>query len=92
MVSKSAAVNRAFHRFLARLERTIRPERVILFGTRARGDHRGTSDFDLLIVSKSFRGVAQSVFQPASRYVTSSLRGSPHLPPLSSRCVRHNRV
>ncbi len=57
MASKSAALNRAFRLFLARLERVIKPERVILFGSRARGDHRGTSDFDLLVVSKRFRGV-----------------------------------
>lgn len=47
----------AFHRFLARLVRALRPERVVLFGSRARGDHRANSDYDLLIVSKRFRGV-----------------------------------
>lgn len=57
MVSESAALNRAFNRFLARLEERLKPERVILFGSRARGDHRKTSDFDLLVVSKKFRGV-----------------------------------
>jgi len=57
MVSKSASMSRAFRQFLARLERSLEPERVLLFGSRARGDHRETSDFDLLVVSKKFRGV-----------------------------------
>ena len=29
----------------------------MLFGSRARGTHRPTSDYDLLIVAKRFRGV-----------------------------------
>ena len=33
------------------------PERVILFGSRARGDHCATSDYDMLIVADAFRGV-----------------------------------
>jgi len=53
-------MNRVFNAFLVRLERSIRPERVILFGSRApgtRAKHRRTSDYDLLIVAKRFRGV-----------------------------------
>ena len=57
MVSKPPPVSSAFRDFLARLGRHIQPERVILFGSRARGDYRGTSDYDLLIVAKRFRGV-----------------------------------
>ncbi len=57
MVSKSASLNRAFRRFLSRLERELEPEKVILFGSRVRGDCKETSDFDLIIVSKKFRGV-----------------------------------
>jgi predicted nucleotidyltransferase len=43
--------------FIDQLERELRPERVILFGSRARGDHRDTSDYDILIVSRAFRSV-----------------------------------
>jgi predicted nucleotidyltransferase len=46
-----------FRRFLARVRRELRPERVILFGSRGRGDNRAGSDYDLLIVSGRFRGV-----------------------------------
>jgi predicted nucleotidyltransferase len=57
LVPKSTSVNRAFRRFLKRLEHALQPDKVILFGSRARGNHRKTSDFDLLIVSRKFRGV-----------------------------------
>ena len=30
---------------------------VLLFGSRARGNHLATSDIDLIVVSKAFRGV-----------------------------------
>ena len=36
-----------------RLVETIDPDRIILFGSRARGDHRPDSDVDLLIVKPS---------------------------------------
>lgn len=39
------------------MERELQPERVILFGSRARGEHKETSDFDLIVVSRKFRGV-----------------------------------
>jgi uncharacterized protein len=35
---------------LARIEEKYRPEQVWLFGSRARGDARATSDWDLLVV------------------------------------------
>ena len=56
-MSKSAAVRSAFRQFLLRLERNLEPDKVILFGSRARGRYRRTSDFDLLVVSRKFRGV-----------------------------------
>ena len=57
MGAKSAALTPAFHRFLGRMRSALRPERVILFGSRARGDHRPNSDFDLLVVSGKFQEV-----------------------------------
>jgi len=56
-VSKSVTLSPPFRRFLERAVRVLRPERVVLFGSRARGAHRPTSDYDLLIVAKRFRGV-----------------------------------
>ncbi len=37
----------------------IAAERVLLFGSRARGQHQPDSDYDLIIVSPRFRGVAR---------------------------------
>jgi predicted nucleotidyltransferase len=34
----------------------LKPEKIILFGSRARGDNFKHSDFDVIIVSKSFAG------------------------------------
>lgn len=50
-------MNEELRDFLQRLERKLAPERVILFGSRARGDHAATSDYDMLIVSDAFRDV-----------------------------------
>lgn len=57
MVQKPFALSPEFRRFLSRLGRELKPERVVLFGSRARGEQRETSDYDLLIVAKRFRGV-----------------------------------
>ena len=42
-------------KFAARVKKAYSPERVILFGSRARGDNFRTSDFDFIIVSDKFR-------------------------------------
>ena len=57
MVSKPPAVSADFQRFIARLGRSLRPVRVILFGSRARGTHRPTSDYDILVIARRFRRV-----------------------------------
>ena len=36
-----------------RIVETAQPERIILFGSRARGDARPDSDFDVLVIKKS---------------------------------------
>ncbi len=36
-----------------RITRTIRPEKVVLFGSRARGEARADSDIDLLVIAES---------------------------------------
>lgn len=41
------------HTIIERIEVLARPERVILFGSRARGEARPDSDFDLLVIAES---------------------------------------
>ncbi len=39
------------------ISKKYHPEKIILFGSRARGDHLKESDIDLLIISKAFQGM-----------------------------------
>ena len=38
---------------VARIRRASRPQRIILFGSRARGEARPNSDYDLLVIQES---------------------------------------
>ena len=44
------------NRFASRIRKAYSPGKIILFGSRARGDHFKTSDFDFIVVSGKFRG------------------------------------
>ena len=50
------ATARIANKFASRIRKVYSPERIILFGSRARGDNFNTSDFDFIIVSDQFRG------------------------------------
>lgn len=52
------------HRFAESLRREIGAERVLLFGSRARGQERADSDFDFIVVSPAFTGI-----EPARRSI-----------------------
>jgi predicted nucleotidyltransferase len=45
-------------KFVKRVKEVIRVEKVIVFGSRARGDHLADSDVDLIMVSRDFEGVS----------------------------------
>jgi predicted nucleotidyltransferase len=49
--------NDEIERFLNRVKQAIRVEKVIVFGSRARGDYLTDSDVDLIMVSRDFEGV-----------------------------------
>jgi predicted nucleotidyltransferase len=57
MAALPTAARRDIEAFCAQLPRYgIRPQRVILFGSYARGQQHEGSDIDLIVVSRSFRG------------------------------------
>ena len=52
MESKTA-VEPLLEQIVARIVEQAQPEKVILFGSRARGDARSNSDFDILVIKES---------------------------------------
>ena len=53
----------------------VRPESVILFGSRARGDHRADSDIDLLIISDDLSRSGYMKAQSAAREAAQRIYG-----------------
>lgn len=52
-----AALDPAVTEFARRLKAAFRVDRMLLFGSRARGDHLVSSDYDFLVVSDDFAGI-----------------------------------
>lgn len=44
-------------RFVKRVARKFKPQAILLFGSRARGDALVHSDYDFIIISEQFRGM-----------------------------------
>lgn len=63
----TTSVEPALSRFAERLRDEIGAERVLLFGSRARGDPRPDSDYDLFVVASAFRGI-EEVRRPVDLY------------------------
>jgi predicted nucleotidyltransferase len=55
MGAPSAGLIRDLRRFRLKLGKRFKVERMILFGSRARGTPRRSSDVDLIVVSERFR-------------------------------------
>jgi len=49
--------NKISKKFTAKIKKAFNPEKLILFGSRARGDCFKTSDFDFIIVSDRFKKI-----------------------------------
>jgi len=54
MDKRKDEIEESIHKFIEKTSKLIKIEKVILFGSRARGDYRKISDVDLIIVSKDF--------------------------------------
>ncbi len=57
MAEKEDSLIERLNRYLFRLGKEIRITRVILFGSRARGEALKTSDVDLVVLSPDFQGM-----------------------------------
>lgn len=69
-----------FRKFREALAREFKVEKLILFGSRARGDHLKDSDIDLVVISPDFRGMH---FLERVRRVARLWDGALRLEPLS---------
>ncbi len=49
--------NRIAKKFAKKIKKVIDTEKIILFGSRARGDNFKNSDFDFIIVSEKFKEI-----------------------------------
>ena len=44
--------------FICKIKKKFNPQKIILFGSRARGEHLEGSDYDIIIVSEAFKGMS----------------------------------
>jgi predicted nucleotidyltransferase len=57
VVTTAAELNEAIAKFVALLEKGIRIEAIVLFGSHARGTAHEDSDIDLAVISPDFEGL-----------------------------------
>jgi uncharacterized protein len=58
-VRAEGVTNAALRRFALSLRESLKAERVLLFGSRARGNARSDSDYDFIIVAPHFEGMGR---------------------------------
>lgn len=76
-------VEEVVEKFTNELKKKIRVERVILFGSYARGTPRPWSDIDLAVVSPDFHGGTENdhlLLAATARHVTPQIEAIPYLP------------
>ena len=71
-------------RIVQRIAEVLEPEQIILFGSRAQGDHRSDSDADLLVVMPDGSG------NPAEQAAQALLATSPRQLPLDVVVYPHS--
>jgi len=57
MSQKDSVVRKFVEQALPRIRDQVKPELVILFGSRARGTPHGSSDIDIIVVAEAFEGM-----------------------------------
>jgi len=57
MDRKKYKVDKNLKRFLEKINKKFQMEKVILFGSRARGDEKVYSDYDIIMISKDFKNL-----------------------------------
>ena len=76
-------VEEVIFRFIRDLEEQIRVEKVILFGSYARGTPRPFSDIDLIVISPDFHGGTLEdhiLLAKVARRITPQIEALPYLP------------
>ncbi len=57
MVTSATELNQAIREFAVLLEKGIRIEAIVLFGSHAKGEARDDSDIDVAVISPDFEGM-----------------------------------
>ncbi|MFH1653233.1 MAG: nucleotidyltransferase domain-containing protein [Pseudomonadota bacterium] len=76
-------VNPIVKKFIKELEKEIRVEKIILYGSYARGEARDYSDIDLLVISPDFEGGTlkdYKILDRAARRVTPLIEAIAYTP------------
>lgn len=76
-------------KFISALKRRIRVQRVILFGSYARGNPRPWSDIDIAVISPDFHGGTEEdhmLLAEVARGITPQIEAIPYLPEDLEKC------
>lgn len=76
-------VEEVIGRFITELKKRVHIERVILFGSYARGNPRPWSDIDLAVISTDFHGGTEEdhlLLAEVARQITPQIEALPYLP------------